>query len=425
MSDRQANSQYFTKDFLWGAATAAHQVEGGLQNDWTVWEAEHAKTLAAQAPYKYKHLDNWPEIEAQATEADNYRSADGVDHYNRYEQDFALLEQLHLNAFRFGIEWARIEPQEGVWDIQAVTHYKQYLKALTERGITPVVTLFHFTLPVWFAQKGGFTKRSNIRYFLRFAQKVLEEYSPYISYLITVNEPTVYVGESYINGVWPPNQHSKWQAYRVVRNLIRAHKQIYNLAHTNNSRLRVSMAHHLSDYYPGDDAWLTQRSTQIANYFGNHYIIKRVAKHSDFLGINYYQSHRIFGYRVHNPDTVQVNDLGWDMQPGRLAPALEGLAERYLLPIMITENGLADAADNYRQWWLAETIKAMNLSLQNGVPLVGYLHWSLLDNFEWDKGYWPKFGLVAVDRQTMQRHIRPSGRWYGLVVQRLRRASRQ
>jgi len=165
----------FPKRFLWGAATAAHQVEGGNHNQWSVWELENAKSKAAQAEYIYDHYDSWSRVATQAKKPSNYVSGKVGDHYNRYEEDFDLLESMHMNAYRFSVEWSRIEPQEGLWNAEAVMHYKDQIASLKKRGIEPMVTLFHFTLPVWFADKGGFAKRSNVKYFTRFATKIITE----------------------------------------------------------------------------------------------------------------------------------------------------------------------------------------------------------------------------------------------------------
>lgn len=388
-------------------------------NDWTMWELENAKVLAAQAPYQFSELESWAQFKKEAEQSDNYLSGRGVDHYNRYQEDFQILKQLHMNAFRFGIEWSRVEPMEGAWDAAAIDHYRACLKELKELKITPVVTLFHFTLPTWFAARGGFEKRRNVKYFVRFVDKILDELGKDIEWIVTINEPTVYVGESYMIGERPPNKTKKLLGLRVLNNLIYAHKKIAKLPSRQNSH-KLSMAHHVIELYAGDDAKLSQLSARIANYAVNHFAIRRVRKHSDFLALNYYMSQRIFGYRVHNSEINPTNDLGWDMQPGRLAVVLEDLAARYHLPIMITENGLADASDSQRQWWLTESIKAMHEALKHDVELIGYLHWSLLDNFEWEKGYWPRFGLVEVDRKTMKRRIRPSAKWFGAVVKKLR-----
>ena len=325
-----------------------------------------------------------------------------------------------MNAFRFGIEWARIEPEQGVWDAAAIDHYRTYLRRLKELEITPVVTLFHFTLPEWFAAKGGFEKRRNIKYFVYYVERLLMELGQDIEWIVTINEPAIYASESYLHGHWPPNRTSKYAFVKVLHNLIAAHKKIYKLTR-QKQKWQVSMAHNLSYVYPGDDAWLSRVSARLVNYWSNWYTVGRVRRQSDFLAVNYYSANRFFGYRVHNSELNPVDDLGWDMQPDKLQYLLEDVAARHQLPIMITENGLADADDAHRKWWLMETIRAMNEALQHGVPLVGYLHWSLLDNFEWDKGYWPKFGLVEVDRETMQRTVRPSAKWFGAVARKLRK----
>ncbi len=419
MTTKQSERIVFPKKFLWGAATSAHQVEGGLVNQWTTWELEHAKRLSVQAPHQFGDIDSWPRIKKEATRPDNYVSGRGVDHYHRYEEDFAILKSLNMNAFRFCIEWARIEPQEGAWDAAAIAHYRTYLRTLKKMGITPVVTLFHFTLPEWFMAKGGFEKRRNIKYFVYYVEKVLSELGRDIEWIVTINEPTVYAGESYLEGHWPPNKTCKRDLLRVLYNLVVAHKKVYKLTRARK-KWKVSMAHHLIYCYPGDDAILSRASARVAHYFLNTWALRRVRRHSDFLAINYYFARRIYGYRAHDP-YLKVSDLGWDMQPDKLQYLLEDVAECYRLPIMITENGLADGTDSQRQWWLTETIKAMHEALKHDVKLIGYLHWSLLDNFEWDKGYWPKFGLVAVDRQTMARTVRPSARWFAAVIKKLRK----
>ncbi len=411
------NIRSFPKRFLWGASTSAHQIEGGLHNQWTVWELENARSLATRAPYHFDDLENWSQLSREAKNPSNYVSGRAVDHFNRYEEDFDILESLNMNALRFGIEWARVEPEEGKWDEAAIDHYRKYLKSLKKRGITPVVTLFHFTLPVWFVQKGGFEKRSNVKYFVRFAKKVIDELGGDIKWLITVNEPTVYVGESYWIGEWPPNKTGKLRGLIVLSNLILAHRRTYRLSRDVRG-MKVSMAHHLMYFYAGDDAWLSRASAWVADYAANRFVLSRVSKTSDFIGINYYLSYRMYGYRAHNPKQ-HLNDLGWDMQPANVQYILEDVSSRYKLPILITENGLADANDEQRKWWIMETIRGMSQAMKGGAKLIGYLHWSLLDNFEWDKGFWPKFGLVSVHRGTMKRTVRSSAKWFGGVIKKL------
>jgi beta-glucosidase len=409
----------FPKRFLWGAAIAAHQVEGDQHNQWSVWELENAKGKAAQASYQFGDLDNWPQIAEMAEDPSNYVSGDAVNHYDRYEEDFDLLESMDMNALRFSVEWSRVEPQEGAWNAEAVTHYKRYAASLRQRGIEPVVTLFHFTLPVWFSELGGFEKRGNIQYFVRFAERMVRELGADVRLVLTINEPVVYAWQSYGQGDWPPNLTSKWKAVQVLNNLARAHRQAAAKIRAINRRYRVSLAKNSVYFYAGDDAWLSVKSAQVMQYAFDDYFLKKVVKHCDFLGVNYYLSERVYGYRMHNPNK-HLNDTGWDMSPENIQFALERLHKKYHLPILITENGLADDKDEYRQWWIAKTLAGMQLAMENGVILEGYLHWSLLDNFEWDKGFWPHFGLAAVDRVTGDRTLRPSAVWFGKVIKRLR-----
>lgn len=409
----------FPRRFLWGAATSAHQVEGGNHNQWSVWELENAKSLAAQAEYQYGDLTNWGDIKQQAKQPENYVSGKAVDHYRLFQQDITLAKKLHMNALRFSVEWSRIEPQQGSWDVAAINHYKQYVSELRAAGIEPVLTLFHFTLPVWFAELGGFEKRSNVKLFMRFAEKIVTELGADITYVITLNEPEVYAFESYYLGHWPPARMSKRLAYRVLSNLAYAHNQVSRLLHSMSRRYKVSIAKNSTFYYAGDDAVLSVRTADILQYVQDDYFLKKVVKTCDFLGVNFYFSNRVYGYRVHNPGE-HISDMGWDMSPGDLEHALERLHAKYHLPIIVTENGCADASDEKRQWWMTHTMLALQRALAEGVDVRGYLHWSLLDNFEWDKGKWPRFGLIAVDYQNMERTVRPSGRRYGAFIKKMR-----
>lgn len=413
------NGLAFPKRFLWGAAVSAHQVEGGLHNQWTVWELENAKSLAAQAPYHYSELDKWPDIQKLASAPANYISGNTVQHNKLYTKDFDLLRHMHMNAFRFSIEWSRLEPEEGAWNLEAVEYYKAYFAELKRREIEPVVTLFHFTLPVWFTAKGGFSRRGNIKYFVRYAEKVIEMFGREFKYLITINEPEVYAFESYYMGDWPPQKTSFWAALKVYNNLAVAHNKVARVAHAKGRKFKVSIAKNMSFDYPGDDAKLTVWTAVLSGWFKDTYWLKKVKKQCDFLGVNYYFSNRYYGYRVHNPNE-KVSDLGWDLQPDNIQHVLEYAHERYNLPIMVTENGLADATDENRKWWLTQTILGMQRAMKNGTEVIGYMHWSLLDNFEWNKGRWPRFGLAEVDYRTMERKLRPSALWFAGVIKRVR-----
>ena len=410
----------FPKKFLWGAATSAHQVEGGNHNQWSVWELENAKSLAMQATYKLNELEIWRDIARTASNPNNYVSGRAVDHYHRYEADFDMAQKLHLNAFRFSIEWSRIEPEEGKWNGREIEHYQRYIAALRSRNIEPILTLIHFTLPTWFAKKGGFEKRSNVRFFVRYAEYVMTHIAKDVQYIITINEPEIYATQSYLQAEWPPQKQNKAVFFRVIQNQIAAHNRVAKMIHGLARGHKVSIAKNSAYYYPGDTSLTSRMTARRMQVVQDDYFLRAVIKQCDFIGVNYYFSNRVYGTQVHNPNEHQ-SDLGWDMQPDNLQFALERLHAKYKKPIIITENGLADMHDTKRKWWLAHTLMAMNKAIQNGVQLEGYLHWSLLDNFEWAYGAWPRFGLIAVDYKTMERTIRRSGKWFGTIVGKLRK----
>lgn len=420
MSD--AKKLRFPKEFLWGASTSAHQIEGGNHNQWSIWELENAKALAMQAEYKLDEMERWDDIRAAATDPANYVSGKVIDHFHRYKDDFDLLDKLHLNAFRFSVEWSRIEPKEGLWDGKAIEHYRKYIAELQRRNITPVMTLLHFTLPEWFAKKGGFEHRRNIKYFVRYVEYVMTQLGDKVPYVITMNEPEIYAVQSYLHAEWPPQKHSMKLCLWVLSNQLSAHNKAAKIIHRLNRGHKVSIAKNTAHYYLGDDEPMTRYATRLYQLLQDDLIWRRVVKHCDFIGVNHYFSNRIKGSAVKNPNN-NTNDLGWDMQPDNLQMVLERLYRKYKKPIMITENGLADMHDKRRKWWLAHTLVALSGAIANDVKLIGYLHWSLLDNFEWAYGRWPRFGLIEVDYKTLKRQIRPSGRWFGTIVGKLRKDS--
>lgn len=406
------NNDIFPRHFFWGASTAGHQVEGGNHNQWSVWEKEHAKELAQTAHQRLGWLPNWTDVKAYAEDEANYVSGKGVDHYNRYEEDFDIVRKLQHNAFRFTIEWARIEPREGEWDDAEIEHYRQYIAALRDRGIEPFANIWHWTFPVWFAEAGGFAKRANLKYFERFVQKLADELVDDLGYIITLNETNVYASFGYLSGEWVPNEKKPFRFLMVYRNLYTAHRRAYRILKKRKPSLQVGLAHQLGNIQSKrPHSVVDQAATRWMRYFWNWWFLNRVRKEQDFIGINYYFTDYYTGRARRANPRVPLNDLGWYMEPEGLYPLLLSVWRRYKKPIIITENGLADARDEYRRWWLEETIVAMSRALSEGVDLRGYLHWSLLDNFEWKYGWWPKFGLVEVDRKTMKRTVRPSAKW--------------
>jgi beta-glucosidase len=414
MNENSANDKIFPKSFFWGASTAAHQVEGGLKNQWSVWEKARAKELSQEAHQRLGMLHNWDKIKDEATNPDNYISGEGVKHFERYEEDFELLEKLNLNSFRFGIEWSRLEPEEGKWDEEAVEHYRRYIQELRKRGIQPFANMWHWTFPVWFAEKGGFKKRSNLKYWRIFVEKFAEEFVDDLTYVITLNEPNVYTSLSYTIGEWPPQEKNLLSSIRVYRNLIKAHKIAYKTLKKRKPMLQIGVAAQLANIQAKrPHNMFDSASTKWMRYYWNWFFLKRIRRQQDFIGFNYYFTDYYTGLLKRMNPRVPVNDMGFYMEPEGLYPLLIRLWTRFKKPIYITENGVADAGDIYRRWWIEETLVAMERALSEGVDLRGYFHWSLLDNFEWKYGWWPKFGLVEVDRENgMKRKIRPSAKWF-------------
>ena len=415
----------FPKDFYWGASTASHQVEGGTFNQWTEWELANAARLAKTAHKRLGWLPKWDEIKKQAEDPNNYISGRGIDHYKLYELDFRILKGLNLNSFRFGIEWSRLEPEEGVWNKEAFEHYKNYIEKLLEMNIEPFMNIWHWTLPLWFAKKGGFSKSANLKYFDRFIEKICQELPiKKLKYVLTLNEPNVYASFSYATGEWPPNQKNLLQFVVTYYNLTRAHKRAYRILKRHNNKLQIGVAQQLANIQAKrPHNFLDEIATEWMRYFWNWWFLNRINRYQDFVGFNYYFSdyYQLGDYKgiLHgdlfhraNPN-LPKNDLGWYMEPEGIYPLLIRVWSHYKKPVFITENGVADSNDEFRRWWLEETMIAMEKAISEGVQLQGYMHWSLLDNFEWAYGWWPKFGLVHVDRENgMKRTVRPSAKWW-------------
>jgi beta-glucosidase len=401
----------FPDGFLWGASTASHQVEGGTINQWSEWELGHAAELAKTAEARLGKLPIWPEIKNQATDPNNYVSGAGVDHYRRYEEDFDLARGMGLNAFRFGIEWSRIEPEAGKWDEAEVEHYRHYISAMKDRGLEPFLNIWHWTMPTWFTEAGGFAKRSNLKHFDRLVDKLGAEYGHDLRYVLTLNEPNVYASHSYAIGEWVPEEHNPLKFCLVYWNLVKAHRRAYRILKRHNPSLQIGIAQNMSASRPKRPGnYLDRLVARVADYASNYWFVNRIRRQQDFVGFNFYNTKYYRGFKQADP-AAPVNDLGWYMEPSGVYDVIMQCHRRYGKPIFIAENGVADARDKHRAWWLEETAAAMGRAIEDGADLRGYMHWSLLDNFEWKYGWWPKFGLIEVDRENgMRRTVRPSAK---------------
>ncbi|PIR58145.1 MAG: glycoside hydrolase family 1 protein, partial [Parcubacteria group bacterium CG10_big_fil_rev_8_21_14_0_10_38_31] len=234
----------FPEGFLWGSATASHQVEGGNVNDWSIWEKRNAERLAKNAKKKFGKLPIWESIKDEAENPENYISGIACDHYNRYEEDFDIVKSLGQNAFRFSIEWSRVEPEEGRFDDKEIEHYRKVIKALRSRGIEPFVTLWHWPLPAWLKDKGGWRSGEVVDYFGRYTKKTAEALGTDVKFWITLNEPLVYATHSYLKGAWPPQKKNPLYLLLVIRNLVRAHRTAYKTIKEINKDSQIGISKH-------------------------------------------------------------------------------------------------------------------------------------------------------------------------------------
>lgn len=406
----------FPKNFLWGASTSSHQVEGNNHNDWSEWEKLNAEKLARDAHLKFSHLPNWENICPQSENPANYISGNACDHYNRFHEDFDIAQSLGHNAHRFSLEWSRIEPSEGKFDESEIEHYRQVILALRERGLEPFVTLWHWTLPVWLAEKSGVENKDFPKYFTRYAEYVVSQFKDSVKFWITLNEPTSVIGAAYINGNWPPQKKNFLSAWRVYHILAQAHNQAFSAIHRIQPKAQVGFANILQSFVPyRKKSFIDKISVRVAKFFTNEYMLRLTRGKNDFLTVQYYFHSRLkFIRRTHNKDHSE-SDLGWEIYPEGLYHILKWL-KKYNLPIYITENGLADAGDSRREEFIKEHLQWIHKAIQDGTDVRGYFHWSLLDNFEWDKGFWPRFGLVEIDYATQKRTIRPSAYEYTKIA---------
>lgn len=385
---------------MWGAASSAYQTEGGNVNaDWWAWE--HSQ--------KRKEF-----VKNRRPNPEQYISGQACDFYNRYEEDFSIANHLNHNAIRFGAEWSRIQPKEGVFDESVLDHYEKMLLSARANGLQVFFTLHHFTLPVWFANKGGFAKKENVKYFIEFAEAVVKRFADYVDFWLTINEPEVYATHSYLLGIFPPQEKKFFKTWGIINNLILAH----NIAAPKIKALTgkpVSMAFHLSDLQPTGP--LGGLAKSLSHYLANEYILRRTINTCDFIGVNYYEHFHIgiLGRRKHSHTKHESTDLGWSIHPEGLERVLLNI-QKYQKPIYITENGLADEKDQKREKFIKDHLYYVHQAIQKGADVRGYLYWSLTDNFEWQHGFWPKFGLVEIDRESMlERKVRYSATKYAEI----------
>ena len=391
----------FPKNFLWGVSTSAYQIEGGIINDWSQWGKSEKRTR---------------KLKRKGKNPDDFICGQACDSYNRYKEDAKLVKELNCGAYRLGIEWARIEPEEGKWNFKEVEHYRKVLQNLKDNNLKVVLTLWHWTNPVWLADMGGWSNKKVIDYFSRYTEFIAQELGDLVDYWVTLNEPMVHVANGYLIGMFPPNKKFSVKSYKVFKNLFKAHKEGYKIIHKKYPEAKVGITN-LTNFFEPARNWCPVELglAKFARWLWNESFLRKIKKSLDFIGIDYYFHDRIVWYPPFQKNkNEKITDMGWEIYPKGIYYVLKSLA-KFRKPIVVMENGLADANDRERADFIREHLKYIHKVIGEGVDIRGYFYWSLLDNFEWAAGYAPKFGLYEVDRKTFARVPRPSAKVYAEI----------
>jgi len=408
----------FPKEFLLGASTAAHQVEGNNKNS-DFWVMENLPHSQFAEP-----------------------SGDACDHYRRYEEDILLLKEAGLNAYRFSIEWARIEPEEGRFDMEEVAHYRRMLEFCRSNGVEPVVTLHHFTSPAWLISRGGWASEDTVRLFARYCRFVTEQLGSLLHRVCTINEANMGLQLSAIMqrmlrrmgihmqvgmkiplpreqqegltlqaqafGLTDPSDVHPFLTMGTAESdalVLRAHAAAREAIKDVNPALRVGLTlslHHFDVREGGEEIAARRWEEEFTHYLP-------VIGQDDFLGIQNY-TREIIGPDgpLPVPEGSKVTQMGYEVYPQALALVLRRVHEQYPGELLVTENGIGTDDDSQRIDFIRDALAGVGVCVADGIPVIGYLHWSLLDNFEWQMGFARTFGLIAVDRSTQTRLPKPS-----------------
>lgn len=395
-----------SKKFLWGVNNISYQTEGNnYASNWYRWGRR------ALVP--------------ESGRANNY--------WNDFESDHALVQELGAGAMRISLEWSRIEPIEGEFDVKAIDHYREILKDLKERNIKTVVGLWHWSVPMWFEEKYGLHHKDTPKIFLNYTRYVLDNLGDLIDILVVFNEPMVLVGMGYLRGEHPPFYRSVIKARKVAKNFILMHKQVYQLTHKHSKNILVGSAHLVNNYYPASpknslNYFLEKSALNISEWFRYRYLLNKINSYQDFIGINYYRqsglkfnglfSEGIMGFKEadnpHNPE-------GWRAFPAGIYPVVKEIYQTYQKPIIILENGKPTDCildDENRGEFIKKTVEQLEKIKKSEIDLRGYFHYSLTDAYEWTGGYDYFFGLVQINRQTLVRQKRKSFYVYQEIIKK-------
>jgi beta-glucosidase len=380
----------FPEGFLWGTATAAHQVEGGnWNNDW--WAFEHTPGSAAVEP-----------------------SGDACDHLWRYPDDIARLAELGFGAYRFSLEWSRIEPEEGEWSAAALDHYRRMIAACREHDLLPIVTFHHFTTPRWAVTAGGWEDPAVVDRFARYCERAVGHLGAEIGMACTINEPNIVSLLGYLSGVFPPGKRDLAAMGAANEHLKAAHRRACEVLKAGPGDFPVGSCVAMGDWWapPGAEETLAN----VRHMHEDQHL--EAAAGDDFIGVQAYSRTRIGadGMPLGPEDGVEVLDMGYEYWPQALEVAIRHAADVTGSPVYVTENGIGTTDDAQRTRYVTEALEGLGRCLDDGIDVRGYCYWSLLDNFEWALGYAPRFGLVAVDRATQARTPKPSAAWLGEIA---------
>lgn len=405
----------FPPDFLFGVATSSHQVEGNnTRNDWWAFEQEPGR------------IEN------------GHRSGRACDFWSRYAEDVALMKTLGFQAHRLSIEWSRVEPERGRFSEEALEHYRRILRAHREAGLKTFVTLHHFTLPRWVAESGSLMAEANLRAFEEYAARTVRALRGLADAWNTINEPSVWAYMGFLRGEFAPGQRSLRLWGEAMLAILKAHTAAYRAAKAEDPNTPAGLVHNVPIFRAGH-RWdpLDRVMAWLADGFFNRPVLgaletgvvkgPRIQKEkvpglegsTDFLGVNYYHQIWVNWWRARSPrfgaPGERLSQMGWASYPDGLLPALRRCGALGK-PLYITENGVGTEDDAWRIGFLRDHLARVAQALGEGLDVRGYFHWSYIDNFEWSRGWGPRFGLVAFDPETLERRPKPSARFYGDVI---------
>jgi beta-glucosidase len=409
------------EELLLGVATAATHIEGG--------EQDH----------------NWYQWSEQGKIKDGSHCKVACDHIHHVREDVQLIENLGCQTYRLGLEWSRIEPEEGKFSDEGIAFYWKELQLLQEKGIKPLVTLWHFSNPLWVEREGGWTNPKTVDRFLNYVAFVVSKLGDWVNDWITINEPNVYLFFGYFEGIWPPGKEGDIRGFiKGANHFCQAHCKAYQLIHQLQENANVGVAHHLRVIDPANRWPLTMTAVKLTERVFQGMFLEAMTvgsfqkplknegipmgQYADFIGINYYSRDiikgtmkpgQLFGERLVAVD-AEVNDLGWEIYPEGLGRVATKMWEKYQLPIYITENGTCDREDDFRKKYIFDHLKVLVETIQQGVKIERYYHWSLLDNWEWAEGESARFGLYHNDFRTQKRTLRASGEYFKRICKERR-----